>query len=290
MRGKNHGVCLAEETLTDYLEGTLDPAIKAASETHLVGCDECRNQLTLLMRILQPEITPDEARTLEVISAKWDRAKDPAVTIPPKLGISRRLILPSVIAAVVLLGVLSVWVMRQQSSTLQSPAEVVQLLLEQSRPFESRMAGQPHLPIVRTRGAEDPKVSYPLLAGELTRRLATAHEMGRFYLLQKDFDRALPYLEMAQQEVGAGPSVHNDLGVAYLEAGNPSQLQKAGAEFRTALQMDSSFVAAVFNLALFYERTNATAQAEAQWKRYLELDSTSAWADEARERLRGISR
>jgi Tfp pilus assembly protein PilF len=95
---------------------------------------------------------------------------------------------------------------------------------------------------------------------------------------------------MARQEVGAGPAVHNDLGVAYMEVGNPAQLQKAGAEFRTAVQMDTSFLTAVFNLALFYERTNAPAQAEAQWKRYLELDSNSDWANEARERLQGISR
>ena len=47
---------------------------------------------------------------------------------------------------------------------------------------------------------------------------------------------------------------------------------------------------AAFNLAVFYERTNAIAQAEAQWKQYLELDSKSDWAVEARERLEGLSR
>jgi hypothetical protein len=41
---------------------------------------------------------------------------------------------------------------------------------------------------------------------------------------------------------------------------------------------------------LFYEHTNATSQAEAQWKRYLELDPKSDWAMEARGRLQELSR
>jgi tetratricopeptide (TPR) repeat protein len=124
----------------------------------------------------------------------------------------------------------------------------------------------------------------------MTRLSANSHEMGRFYLLQKDFNRAIPYLEIAEREVGAGPAVHNDLGVAYLESGNVSQLEKAGPEFQHALRDDPSFATAGFNLALFYERTNAAALAEAQWKRYLEIDRNSDWAQEARERLLGLRR
>src|SRR5262249_13579695 len=157
------------------------------------------------------------------------------------------------------------------------------------RPFESRMAGQPHLAIAPTRGADDPGVSYGLLAAEMTRLASTSHEMGRFYLLQKDFNRAVSYLEIAAHEVGAGHEVHIDLGVAYLESGNAAQIEKAGSEFRHALEADPSFAPAAFNLAVFYERTSEPAQAEAQWKRYLELDSNSEWASEAKGRLQGLS-
>ena len=59
MRG-NHGECLTEETLTEYLEGVLDPALKAASEVHLIACDDCRNQLAFLMRVLNQEMTAEE--------------------------------------------------------------------------------------------------------------------------------------------------------------------------------------------------------------------------------------
>ena len=54
MRDRDHGTCLTDETLTDYLEGALDLPLKAASEVHLVSCEDCRNQLALLMLLLEP--------------------------------------------------------------------------------------------------------------------------------------------------------------------------------------------------------------------------------------------
>jgi tetratricopeptide (TPR) repeat protein len=178
----------------------------------------------------------------------------------------------------------------RRSAEPRSGGDVVQLLLAQNRPFESRMAGEPYRPIVRTRGTDDPGVSYSLLAGEMTRLSSNSHEMGRFYLLQKEFNRAIPYLEIAEREVGAGAAVHNDLGVAYLESENVQQAGKAGQEFQHALDSEPSFAPAAFNLAVFYERTNAPAQAAVHWKRYLEMDSKSDWAKEAQGRLQGLSR
>jgi len=285
----DHGQCLADETLTEYLEGTLDPAVKAASEVHLIGCDECRNQLAFFMRVLRPEVTSEETAALEAIAAQWHDRKG-GKTLPQRrrTWLSSRFPMVATVAAILVIGLLSIWIVRQRPSEPRTAGEVVQLLLGQSRPFESRMSGQPHHPIVRTRGSDDAGVSYGLLAGEMTRLSASSHDMGRFYLLQKDFKRAIPYLEMAEGEVGASSEVHNDLGVAYLETGDGALLGRAGEEFQHALQQDKSFTAAAFNLALFYERTNATAQAEAQWKRFLEMDSTSEWAKEARGRVQGL--
>jgi len=287
--GNDHGQCLTEETLTDYLEGGLEPAVKAASEVHLLACDACRSKLAFWMRLLQQDVTQEEADTLGNIRAEWEK-QTVSSPVPRKNYVSGRLLLA--VAAVVMIAVaaLSIWLLRQRSSEPRSAGEVVQLLLDQNRPFESRLAGERYQAIRRTRGSTSPEVSYNLLAGEMTRLAATSHEMGRFYLLQKQFSRAVSYLEIAEREVGAGAAVHNDLGVAYLENGSPAQLQKAGAEFSHALRDDPKFAAAAFNLALFYERTNATSQAQAQWKKYLELDPSSEWAQEARERLQGLSR
>ena len=60
MRGRDHGRCLTEETLTEYLEGGLDPPVKAASEVHLIACDNCRSRLGFYMRLLAQEVSAEE--------------------------------------------------------------------------------------------------------------------------------------------------------------------------------------------------------------------------------------
>src|SRR6266568_2189467 len=77
MRGRDHGQCLTEETLTEYLEGGLDPPVKTASEAHLIACDNCRSRLGFYMRLLAQEVTAEEAKTLAAITVAWDkRARD----------------------------------------------------------------------------------------------------------------------------------------------------------------------------------------------------------------------
>jgi len=280
---------LTEDTLTEYLEGSLDVALKAASEGHLIACDGCRNRLGFFMRLLDEEIGADETQSLQAIAAEWDRKKSDhrarrsTGTFPAWfLGFMG-------IAAALLVGVSLRFVMDRPVEP-KSASEVIQLLLAQQRPFESRLDNEPHLAIVRTRGADDPAVNYGLLAAEMTQLSANTHQMGRFYLLQKDFTTAIQYLEIAAREVGATAGVYNDLGVAYLESGDPMRLEKAGFQFQHALRLDPAFAPAVFNLALFYERENEPAEAAAHWKSYLEVDPKSDWTNEAQARLQGLSR
>src|SRR5215467_8087010 len=279
---EDHGQCLTDDTLTEYLEGSLDLGIKAASEVHLIACDGCRGKLGFFMRMLNGEVDSIEAAAVQEVNQRWTKTKR---EIPRRTGTLSNWLLGLVaVAAVLILAVVSVRVLLDRQAQPKSASEVVQLLLAQHRPFESRMADEPHLPILRTRGADDPGVAYGLIAGELTKLSADSHQMGRFYLLQKDFAHAIPYLEIAGREVGAGPGVHNDLGVAYLES-DASRFDKAAKEFHRALELDPLFAPAVFNLALFYERMNFPEEASLQWKRYLQLDRNSEWGKEANSRF-----
>jgi tetratricopeptide (TPR) repeat protein len=284
---EDHGRCLTEDTLTEYLEGTLDIGIKVASEVHLIACDNCRAKLGFFMKMLNEEVDAVEATAVQSVTERWNKTRR---DVPRRTGTFPTWLFGFVaVAAAVVLAVLGIRVLLDHQAQPKSASEIVQLLLTQHRPFEARLANEPHLPILRTRGTEDPGIAYGLIAGELTKLSANSHEMGRFYLLQKDFTHAIPYLEIAGREVGAGPEVHNDLGVAYLE-GDGSRLDRAAEEFRRALNLDPAFAPAVFNLALFYERTNAADQAAAQWKRYLQLDPNSDWGKEAHTRLQGLNR
>ena len=40
------------ELVTDYLEGDLDPAVRAAVEEHLAGCGNCSGYVTQVRRML----------------------------------------------------------------------------------------------------------------------------------------------------------------------------------------------------------------------------------------------
>jgi tetratricopeptide (TPR) repeat protein len=284
----DHGQCLTEETLTDYLEGGLDPAVKAASEVHLVGCDDCRSRLGFYMRLLSEDMSAEETTAIESFTAEWD--KKGREKLARRTGTWKRWFLSgTAVAAALIMGLISVRFIMYRMPQTDSASQVVQLLLSQQRPFELQMSNEPHLPILRTRGTDDPGVSYGLLAGELTRLSADSHQMGRFYLVQKDFKRAINYLELAEKEVGASPEIHNDLGVAYLEGSGEAGLQKAAREFRHALASNPAFAPAIFNLAMLQERMGAVSEAEAEWQRYLRVDSNSAWSVEARTKLQSLS-
>src|SRR5262249_43097800 len=144
---RDYGECLTDETLTEYLEGGLDPAVKAVSEVHLVACDEGRSQLTFFMHVLRPEVTPREANALESMADKWDK-KIANKRVRERRSFPRFLATLTAIAAVLVIGLISAWITFQRSAEPKSAREVVQLLLTQTRPFESRMAEQPHRPIV----------------------------------------------------------------------------------------------------------------------------------------------
>jgi tetratricopeptide (TPR) repeat protein len=53
-----------------------------------------------------------------------------------------------------------------------------------------------------------------------------------------------------------------------------------------ALDADPSYVDAIFNMALFLQRLERHAQAAPMWRRYLELDRDSPWAERAKRALK----
>jgi tetratricopeptide (TPR) repeat protein len=124
----------------------------------------------------------------------------------------------------------------------------------------------------------------------MNRLSATAYEMGQFYLLEKDFNNAITYLELVSREPEASADAHNDLGVAYMESGIDANQSKAIAEFRRSLGIKPDHLPAAFNLAVLYERLGKNDQAEKQWTQYLQLESDRSWKDEANAKLEGMRR
>ena len=104
----------------------------------------------------------------------------------------------------------------------------------------------------------------------------------------KTYD-AIKMLELEATITPERAWVHSDLAAAYaIRAGRQnrsSDLARAHGAAVRATELDGSLPAARFNRALIEERLQLRPEASQSWRRYLELDSSSPWAGEARSHL-----
>jgi tetratricopeptide (TPR) repeat protein len=282
-----NGECLTDDVLTDYLEGTLDPVLKSACEAHLIACDPCRENLALFMKVLRDETSPEEEAALQELTAMLDPQKLRPAPPPKRWAVSRSQLLMAggAVAAFLLLGV---FFLRPHSSpALSRQEQIAQTLVANLRPFEPRIVGQPYLQIQETtRSAEN--LVPDVLTSEMTEDSAASYEVGRFYLLKKDYPTAIRHLKRAiAASKGVPADVHNDLGVAYLESGGTENFASAEIEFKEALRMYPTHAPAVFNLSILYQREGRLDEARRRNQQYQELDPESGWAKELQKKFTG---
>jgi len=263
--------------ISGYLEGTLTPVIKAACEVHLISCDSCREKLATFMRLLQPDITPEESGTINKTMARWEeRGLRPVSSERPRLWRTTYYALAG-IAAVLLVGI-ALW-----SGLFNRPVgeDVVQQIVSaDSRPFAPQVANQPYRSFNPVRAPQE--AEFEKLIEDMPRRGATAYVQGRLNLVAGNYDKAVANLKTAAGERNPPAEVLNDLGVAYFLRDADGDADLAKEQFEAALSKNSKFLPAIFNLALYFERERKFAEAEEQRTRYLALDQDSEWAKEVK--------
>ena len=183
----------------------------------------------------------------------------------------------------------------------------------QERPIEARISMLDYAPFVAARGNE-PEQTNTLELDRAQRLLldaekenpggASHHALGKLYLLQKQPDKAIGYLENAIKADPKNAQIYADLGAAYLEKGkleletSKPDLGSANAgkglgdlgrslEFlQQALELNPNLLEALFNRALVHQHQDLYQEAQANWRAYLEKDASSQWAVEARQNLK----
>ncbi|KAA3609209.1 MAG: hypothetical protein DWQ05_23015 [Calditrichaeota bacterium] len=109
------------------------------------------------------------------------------------------------------------------------------------------------------------------------------HFLGTYYLLEdENFEQAKAEYQWVYQQDSTNANILNDLGVLAMKQG---QETIAADFFRRAVQNDANLLEAKYNLGTVYQKLEQADKAQAAWKLYLQQDSTSTWADIAREWL-----
>ncbi|MCU1306061.1 MAG: Tetratricopeptide 2 repeat protein, partial [Acidobacteriaceae bacterium] len=186
--------------------------------------------------------------------------------------------------------------------------DVDQLLAQaytEQRTLELRIDGATHSERAVTRGGPDSSIHRPLalldaenvIAHKLQLHPDNAHWLqlsARADILEGHFDTAVEMLQSLQAEDPTRTSLQLDLAIAYVERGNamnhPSDYAEAIELLEKVLHSDPRNSIALFNEALVLEKVSLFNEAINKWNRYLEVDSSSSWAGEARENLARVNR
>lgn len=285
-------VALVEDGLiNDYVFGHLDTADAQSFETTLTTNPERRFKMELTQALRAKGL----ARNAE---AAKDRpsffASLASFFRQPKLVGAFAVILIAVAALVVYL-----------SSRRRSADELAELrsIYQQARPTESRITEFGYAPLTQLRGAPEPgqqnrlrRIENSLIeATEKSSDAETHHALGVFYLTQQKYSDAIREFEAALKFAANSARVHNDLGATLFELARTvakekklEDLARSLEEFTKATELDPNLLEALFNKALALQELGMPRQAKEAWTLYLQKDSSSPWAEEARKNLARI--
>ena len=294
----------------------------AAFDEHLHTCAACRAQLVMLQQATQPDSAPDlspdaepEFTALlklgEQAALSAHREAQPAA--PAATSSWRQWLFPShpvlrwsIAAALLLVIAFPVYRVWQNNQPVERAMASLLKTWTVTRPLEVRVTGGfPYLPYSATRGSNDATGinQYQLRAAnaDLTREVAdrpsakAQHVLSRLHLLKGEFAQAE---EQLTQVVKAEPSnalAYVDLAVSIYERGirdaenSIATLNRAAVQLEKAIELSPQLAEAWFNLAICHEELMMLLQAKKDWGKYLELDSNSPWAQEARTRLQRLN-
>jgi CHAT domain-containing protein len=176
------------------------------------------------------------------------------------------------------------------------------------RPTEARISGFNYAPYPNTRGTEEGKVDTTsrnlaeiTLLEEVAKhpRPPAHHALGQLYLAKREYKLAIEQFETALKDEPTNAELHGDYGAALLELGKANRKIDDGSSeehfarslehLDVALDLDSSLLGPLFNRALCHQYMRLQSLAKEDWLKYLEKDSNSQWADEARDRLKELT-
>lgn len=289
------------ELVEDYLDGRLSESEnKRFAEFFLFS--EYGKQKLRLTQNLRKYATQSKTQSTNETSEK-------------KVGFWDWLFLPAIVHfAVLILLVLGVgfagWRIFLYQSNEEKGLAYLRAAYRGQRLIESRTtAGFDYAPLINTRSTEPVSAADEKARSQAAILLIEAsndsqsseshHALGLLCLTEKKFDLALKEFNLALTFAPNDARLRSDTGAAYLEKASLAASDGKGHEFLenansalshldTALKLDGNLLEALFNRALILQKMHLPGQAREAWAKYLEKDSTSPWAEEARRNLQEL--
>jgi CHAT domain-containing protein/tetratricopeptide (TPR) repeat protein len=294
-----HILLIEDELIEDYALGELSSDEREQFEKHFLTTPKRRRKLMMIRGLRERAFVAATDSTVCATTAQsswWDMLFKPQWKV-------------AAFAAIFLLAVIGVWRGIFYHTPLERGLLALNKAYGQQRPLESRVIGLSYAPFRAERGSEPENVDYR--ARDLSRSLllgaasddktpSTLHALGRLYLTQREFDKAILQFEEALKSSPDDAQLHADLGATLLEQGkllhdrgeDGKALEKFAESQRhlnMALRLNASLLEASFNRALCLEEMMLPEQAKEAWQSYLVLDPQSEWAKEAQRHLQHLS-
>lgn len=313
-------VALAEDELVnDYVLGFLNEEDAADFKATLDSNPERRFKLELTRALREKALASRAgehskvhseaadvkgAQTLEAAGVRAQtglRTEGAAPSFLSSLGALFRRPAYAGVFALLLVAVLAASIYLLRSGGRADGLAELRALYGRERPTETRVYGFGYAPLAQLRGEPDAqdKGRLRIIENNLIEAAEkspgapeTRHALGVFQLTQRKYADAIRELEAASKLDDKNARIHNDLGAAYFELAKSSAKEKrletfgrALEEFTRATELDANSTEALFNKALAQQELGQPRQAKETWTLYLQKDSSSPWAEEARKNL-----
>ncbi len=285
------------ELIDEYVHDALTGEQRAQMEKRFLRAPERQQKLAFAAALKEESMAAREAR---------EGGKTlPFAPRPRRFSNSFHLKIAAAVVVAVGAG-LTVWWLAAGRSAVPRAMLALNAAHKDQRLVEARISELGYAPTRQLRGGSPPAVDYAsrnlaerLLLEAISERpdAASHHALGRLYLAEGKLDEAQDQFGKAQAAGGGGAPLDSDLAALLLERGKAEQSRDSGkaAEYfgqslehlERALKADASLPEALFNRALVYQHMGLP-QARDAWRAYLERDSTSPWADEARRNLKSL--
>jgi hypothetical protein len=305
--------CPDNDVLQELAAGILAPAMAEQTMLHVAECKSCGPTLRQYLKEFSEEQTPENIailRQLQSSTPEWQKK-----LVRESIGGGRRFpwlkLVPATVAlAAVIFGVVQGPALWAGFQVKQAQKAVATAFVER-RTTTMRLPSvdySPYSPFPVVLGAQDglsvDEVPPSLhdASGAANKNLQAKNVDPRWLQIQgrallwestpSSLEKAEKDFEKARADGLATPSLEIDLAASYFERDSRAEhpnLQRtlnllSEVLSKPNLSKDDQ-ASALFNLAIAYEKTQAWDLAVETWEKYLQVDSTSGWTNEARQRL-----